>query len=397
MHPLVDSTTPTQVDSGDLNSVELGVKFRSDVNGFVDGLRFFKSAANTGTHVGSLWTSTGTLLAEGTFSNESASGWQQLSFTNPVPVTANTTYVVSYHTTVGHYSFDSSYFVASGVDNGPLHGLASGVDGPNGVFVYSDTPSFPNNSFNSTNYWVDPVFNTIATTDDYSYAAGGGTGTAPATGSGLDGTTITLAANTFAKTGYTFAGWNDGTTTYPAASPYTLSSGGAAIVFTAQWTPNATDGYSYAAGGGTGTAPASSSGLDGTTITLAANPFTYLGHTFAGWSDGTLSYPAGATYTLSSVGASIVFTAQWTPNATDGYSYAAGGGTGTAPASSSGLDGTTITLAANPFTYLGHTFAGWSDGTLSYPAGATYTLSSVGAPIVFTAQWSDQCHRHRHL
>ena len=52
-----------------------------------------------------------------------------------------------------------------------------------------------------------------------------------------------------------------------------------------------------------------------------------------------------------------MFTAQWTPNATDGYSYAAAG-TGTAPASSSGLDGTTITLAANPFTYLGHTFAG---------------------------------------
>ena len=121
------STTPSHVDSGDLNSVELGVKFRSDINGFVDGLRFFKSAANTGTHVGSLWTSTGALLAQGTFSNESASGWQQLSFTNPVPVTANATYVVSYHTTVGHYSFDSSYFVASGVDNGPLHGLTSSV------------------------------------------------------------------------------------------------------------------------------------------------------------------------------------------------------------------------------------------------------------------------------
>ena len=188
------STTPTQVDSDDLNSVELGVKFQSDVNGFVDGLRFFKSAANTGTHVGSLWTSTGALLAQGTFSNESASGWQQLSFASPVPVTANTTYVVSYHTTVGHYSFDSSYFAASGVDSGPLHGLASGVDGPNGVFVYSNTPSFPNDSFNNTNYWVDPVFNTVATTDNYSYAAGGGTGTAPAAGSGLDGTTITLAA-----------------------------------------------------------------------------------------------------------------------------------------------------------------------------------------------------------
>ena len=158
--------------------------------------------------------------------------------------------MVSYHTTAGDYSDDGSYFAVSGVDSGPLHGLASGVDGPNGVFVYSNTPSFPTDSFNSTNYWVDPVFNTVTTTDNYSYAAGGGTGTPPAAGSGLDGTTITLAANTFAKRGYTFAGWNDGTSTYPAASPYTLSSGGAAIVFTAQWTANATDTVSFNSEGG---------------------------------------------------------------------------------------------------------------------------------------------------
>ena len=55
--------------------------------------------------------------------------------------------------------------------------------------------------------------------------------------------------------------------------------------------------------------------------------------------------------------------AQWTANATDEYSYATADGTGSAPASGSGLDGSTITLAANPFTYLGYTFAGWSDGT----------------------------------
>ena len=36
------------------------------------GVRFYKSAANIGTHVGSLWTATGDLLASGTFTNESA-------------------------------------------------------------------------------------------------------------------------------------------------------------------------------------------------------------------------------------------------------------------------------------------------------------------------------------
>ena len=126
--------------------------------------------------------------------------------------------------------------------------------------------------------------------------------------------------------------------TYAAGATYTSRARtAAAIVFTAQWTANATDDYSYAANGGTGTAPAAGSGLDGTTITLAANTFTLPGYTFSGWSDGSATYAAGATYTFSSSdGGAIVFTAQWTANATDDYSYAANGGTGTAPAAGLG-------------------------------------------------------------
>ncbi len=57
------------------------------------------------------------------------------------------------------------------------------------------------------------------------------------TGFGLaDGTTITLAANTFTRAGYGFAGWNDGTTTHAGGASYALASDGGAIVFTAQWT-----------------------------------------------------------------------------------------------------------------------------------------------------------------
>lgn len=64
------------VDAGDGGPVELGVKFRSDVAGKVNGIRYCKAAANTGSHVGSLWTSDGALLAEATFSGESSSGWR---------------------------------------------------------------------------------------------------------------------------------------------------------------------------------------------------------------------------------------------------------------------------------------------------------------------------------
>ena len=102
----------------------MGVKFRADTNGFITGISFYKSAANTGTHVGHLWSDSGTLLATGTFTGESASGWQKLVFSSPVAVTANTTYVASYFAPNGHYSADSEYFASTGVDNAPLHALA---------------------------------------------------------------------------------------------------------------------------------------------------------------------------------------------------------------------------------------------------------------------------------
>jgi hypothetical protein len=146
-------------DAADNGSVELGVKFRSDISGFITGIRFYKGPTNTGTHVGSLWNSSGTLLASVTFISESASGWQQVSFANPVPVTAGATYVASYHTNVGQYSYTSAYFTSAGTDSGPLHALANGVSGGNGVYNYSAASSFPTSSFNSANYWVDVVFN----------------------------------------------------------------------------------------------------------------------------------------------------------------------------------------------------------------------------------------------
>jgi hypothetical protein len=156
------STTPGTVDGGDPGAnVELGVKFTSDLDGFVTGVRFYKAAANTGPHTGTLWSSSGTELASGTFAGESASGWQQMLFASPVAVTAGTTYVVSYHTTAGHYSIDVNFFT-SNYDNAPLHAPSSASSGGNGVFVYG-SHAFPTDTFQAANYWVDVVFATDTT------------------------------------------------------------------------------------------------------------------------------------------------------------------------------------------------------------------------------------------
>jgi len=161
-----NTAIPSVVDSGPDNSVELGVKFRSDVSGYITGIRFYKASTNTGTHVGNLWSSTGTRLATATFTNETASGWQSVNFSSPVAIAANTVYVASYHTNTGHYSFDSKYFSGKGADNPPLHALADGVSGYSGAFAYGSTSAFPNQGYNSSNYWVDVIYSANVTTTD---------------------------------------------------------------------------------------------------------------------------------------------------------------------------------------------------------------------------------------
>jgi hypothetical protein len=155
------SVTPANPISSDPMAVELGMKFRSENDGFITGVRFYKGgAANGGRHVGHLWTSDGTPLGSVNFNTltETESGWQQALFQTPIPITANTTYVVSYFAPQGNYAADLRHFASTGVDSPPLHALRDGVEGGNGVFLYSPTGGFPTDTFMSTNYYVDVVF-----------------------------------------------------------------------------------------------------------------------------------------------------------------------------------------------------------------------------------------------
>ena len=90
-----DTATPATPAGTDGYPITVGTKFNSDYAGYITSLRFYKGAANTGPHVGRLWNSTGTLLAEVAFTNETASGWQVQALPTPAAINANTTYVVS--------------------------------------------------------------------------------------------------------------------------------------------------------------------------------------------------------------------------------------------------------------------------------------------------------------
>ncbi len=152
-----NTTTPRVAAESDSSPVELGMKFRSDVDGLITGVRFYKGTTNTGTHVGRLWSGSGQLLAQATFTNETASGWQQVNFGNPVAIKVNSVYVVTYHTTVGRYALDEGYFSTT-YTNGPLHALSNAEGGGNGLYRYGAGGVFPSSTYRSTNYWVDVVF-----------------------------------------------------------------------------------------------------------------------------------------------------------------------------------------------------------------------------------------------
>ncbi|MGZ6636414.1 MAG: DUF4082 domain-containing protein [Solirubrobacteraceae bacterium] len=229
---IFDFTTPTIVDAGDAGANELGVKFTADTSGVIDGIRFYKAAANTGTHIGNLWTASGTLLASATFTNETASGWQTVLFTSPVSITAGTTYVASYFDPNGHYSASPGQFNSS-VDTPPLHALATGTSA-NGLYVYSSTSKFPTQTYNANGYSVDVLFTASAPGQVTNVTATGGyqaatvNWSAPTSG-GATTYTVTPYIGTTAQTPVTVTGT-------PPANSTTVTglTAGTAYTFTVQ-------------------------------------------------------------------------------------------------------------------------------------------------------------------
>lgn len=154
-------TIPAKPDSGDGGSYEMGLRFTPTVDGFITGVRFYKSAANTGTHTGSLWNSSGSRLATATFTNETSTGWQTVLFSQAVAVAAGQKYTVSYTAPNGHYAVKEFQWASFGSTAAPL--TVAGGFGAEPAGVYAGGQGFPTSSFNGGNYFVDAVFSTVDT------------------------------------------------------------------------------------------------------------------------------------------------------------------------------------------------------------------------------------------
>ena len=184
-----------------------------------------------------------------------------------------------------------------------------------------------------------------------------------------------LTKNAFARTGYTFAGWNTQAngkgTTYTDQQEVTSLSAtdGATIRLYAQWTAISYT-VTYDGNGSTAGSTASSSHTYDTAKALTANGFTKTGYTFKGWNtkadgSGTSYADKASVKNLSSTnGATVTLYAQWTANKYT-VAYNANGGSGTM-ATDTVSYGTGYVTKTNAFTRTGHTFKGWNekaDGT----------------------------------
>ncbi|MFM9051505.1 MAG: InlB B-repeat-containing protein, partial [Bacteroidota bacterium] len=150
---------------------------------------------------------------------------------------------------------------------------------------------------------------------------------------------------------------------------------------------------------GSGTPPLDRSSPSSQTVTLPVVS-TYLtapsGCSGSGYwnsaQNGTgQDYLGGSTITLTSAwgttASPVTLYAKWSCPIT----YGAGGGSGSAPASPTSANaGATFTTPNNTYTRSGYSFAGWSDGTNTYAASATYPSSgSVSQSVTLTATWTD--------
>ena len=219
------------------------------------------------------------------------------------------------------------------------------------------------------------------------YSLNGGSGTLPTESDKASGAVFTLAASSgLTKEGYTFSGWNDGSTTFSAGASYTMPASN--VTLTAQWTANALI-VTYDSQGGSSVANGSTTS-GGSISSSPGNP-TRTGYSFDGWfvasSGGTpisFSYSHGQTsnFTLYAQWTASTYTVTYNGNSNDG---------GSEPANQTKTHDISLTLATNSgsLTRSGYTFNGWNtaaDGSgTSYATGASYTTN---AGLTLYARWT---------
>ncbi len=231
-----------------------------------------------------------------------------------------------------------------------------------------------------------------ANTYTISYNANGGSGTMAST-TATYGSTTTISANTFTKSGYSFAGWTTNSDGSDDGYGWTNWSGtwkyvngqygisGGKLVLYARWSAN-TYTIKYDANGGTG-APANQSFVYNSGAKISTTKPTKTGYTFVNWKYGDITFDPGDA--VPTGWGDFTLQAQWTVNsyyydvnpdsgiASFDISGAVNSGTGLTDYYTQNPYGQEITItnvkAKTGYTYTGYTLS----GSLTALSGSTNT------------------------
>ena len=149
-----DAETPEVLSSDDTGQVNLGVQFVASSGGAITGIKFYKGHGRhrhpCGLALDPAWDAAGDARRSPTRPRPAG----RRSISNPVEITAGTTYVASYHSN-GHYAVDKQLFRLPPVTNGLL--TAPGTS--TAFSAYRTRPTlFPTGTYHAGNYWVDVLF-----------------------------------------------------------------------------------------------------------------------------------------------------------------------------------------------------------------------------------------------
>jgi hypothetical protein len=143
------AATPQNAAWNDPDQVQVATRFTVETAGDARGVRFYKGAANTGTHTGFLWDAAGTAIGTVDFVDETADGWQTARFATPVALERGVEYRVGLFSTTGRYAVDIGS-LAQETKVGPFTVPASGS-------AYTYGTGYPS-EISTHNYWVDILF-----------------------------------------------------------------------------------------------------------------------------------------------------------------------------------------------------------------------------------------------
>lgn len=163
----LDGSIPGTVDGGDGASHNMGVRFSSSRPLVLNAAGFFKSVLNVGTHVCTLFAvvpagfpnaGATVIVAQKTYSGESASGWQNLTLDFLIWPGVN--YTLATLMPNGHYAFTSGYF-----NNQITVGSLTFPVGA-GVFAATSNPDVaPVASSGNAHYWNNLTWSEPNTAD----------------------------------------------------------------------------------------------------------------------------------------------------------------------------------------------------------------------------------------